>query len=71
MNMKPRHYIWLLYGIGVAAYAAFFHLFAKTDEQLERGGHFVGVALVFLVPMIIGTLSEEFAERRKKKRDED
>ena len=54
MNMKCPHPILLLYGLGVAAFAAHFHLFPKTEEQIDGGGRF---ALMALFPLIILLIS--------------
>jgi len=66
MKVKARHIIWLLYGLGVGAYVFDFHLSDKTDEHVEGGGKFAGMALVLLVVLVIGTALERLSERRKR-----
>jgi hypothetical protein len=56
MNMKPPHPILLLYGIGVVAYAAYFHLFANSDERLDRGGRFAIMAFLPLIILLISLI---------------
>ena len=56
MKIKPPHPLLLLYGIGVAAYAAYFHLFPKTDEQIEGGGRFAIGAFLPLIILLISLI---------------
>ena len=56
MNIKCPHPILLLYGIGVAAYAVHFHLFANSDERLDRGGRLAIMAFIPLILLLIALI---------------
>jgi len=56
MKIKPPHFLLVLYGLGVAAYAVHFHLFADSDERFDRGSRFAIMAFLPLVLLLISVI---------------
>jgi hypothetical protein len=71
MNMKPPHPVLLLFGIGVGVFAVYFHLFPKTDDQVDGGGRFAIGAFMLLILLLIAALCKWIAGHLFIECDED